>query len=262
MWRFPYYYPLPYGAYYPQYAYTPYALHAFSPSYVVGIGDPFAAAQSAARTMEGMLRAADPGAQFGHIQYTDVVAAYQKAGQYGVDAVAPAIEQGGAPGATQALAKKAWDLNSQLHSEIRMWGPMGPGYQEVQQAKNLAWQMLAAYNQAIAAGQQSGARGGQGVARPARAAPSGPLQAAAQNVLAAIRSATQAGQPVRWTREHGQSAYLWKPTADFQRLYNKASGGNLRVDGVFGSETTKALQSVVGTNRVMAASQQAAAGYR
>ena len=261
MWRFPYYYPLPYGAYYPQYAYTPYALHAFSPSYFVGAADPFAAAAAAAKTMEGMLNAVDPGAQFGHIQYTDVVAAYQKAGQYGVDTVAPAIEQGGAPGATQALAKNAWDLNGQLHSDIRMWGPIGPGYQEAQQAKSLAWQMLVAYKKAIVAGQAS-LQGAPRLARQPVAAASGPLLAAGQSLLAAIRSAAQAGQPVRWSRDHGQSSYLWKPTADFQRAYNKASGGNLRVDGVIGSETTKALQSVVGTNRVRAASQLAAAGYR
>lgn len=259
MWRFPYYYPLPYGAYYPQYAYTPYALHAFSSSYGVGAGDLFAAAQSAAKTMEGMLLAVDPGAQFGHIQYTDVVAAYQKAGQYGVDTVAPAIEQA-APGAVQVLTKKAWDLNGQLHTAIRTWGPIGPGYQEAQQAKRLAWQMLDTYKQAIAAGQASlriqGTR-----PRPATT-PSGPLQAVGQSLLAAIHAAAQAGQPIRWSPDHGQSSYLWKPVADFQRVYNKVARGNLKVDGVFGAETTKALQAVVGTNRLMAASQLSAAGYR
>jgi hypothetical protein len=256
MSRFPYYYPLPYGAYYPQYAYTPYAL---SPSYGVGSDDPFAAAQWAVKTMEGMLRGADPGAAFGHINYADVIAAYQKAGQFGVDRVAPAIEQVGMPGATQALAKKAWDLNGQLHADIRQWGFIGPGYYEVQQAKDLVWQMLSLYKNAIAAGQQSLLRGGQ---RPTQVVPSGPLQAAAQGLLAAIRSAAQAGQPVKWSRAHGQSAYMWKPTADFQRAYNKASGAAIKVDGVFGSETTKALQSVVGASRVTAASQQAVAGYR
>lgn len=255
---FPYYHPMPYGAYYPQCGYAPYALQSLSPSYLVGVADPFAAASSAAKTMEGRLRAVDPGAQFGHIQYADVVAAYQKAGQYGVDTVAPAIEQGGVPDATQVLAKKAWDLNGQLHTGVRMWGPMGPGYQEAQQAKTLAWQMLVSYKQAIAAGQQAVLHGQR---RPAPSvAPSGPLQVAAQSLLAAIRSATHAGQPARWSREHGQSAYMWKPTADFQRAYNKASGANLRVDGVFGSETAKALRSVVGTNRVTAASRQATAG--
>jgi hypothetical protein len=260
MWRFPHYYSLPYGAYYPQSTYTPYALHAFAPSYTVGLDDPFGAAQWAVKTMEGMLKAADPDAQFGHIHYADVVAAYQKAGQFGVDRVAPAIEQGGVPGVTQPLAKKAWDLNGQLHTAVRQWGDFGPGYYEAQQTKDLAWQMLSLYKNAIATGQQSVVRGGQ--RGPLQGAPSGPLQAAAQNLLAAIRSATQAGQSPWWTRNGGQSAYMWKPAADFQRAYNKASGSNLRVDGVFGAETGKALKSVVGTNRVTAASQHAAAGYR
>jgi len=231
--------------------------------YSVGAYDPFEPGQQSASTMEGMLYAIEPNAKFGRTQYTDVLAAYQKAGQFGVDTVAPTIDGAGAPNVTQPLTHRAWDLNSQLHTGIRTWGPIGPGYQEAQQARALAWHMLVAYRQAIESGRQAL----QGQRRPASGpaiarTPSAPLQAAAQTLLATIHAATQAGEPARWTRERGQSNMMWKPTADFQRAYNKGAGGSLKVDGVFGGETTAALQSVVGTNRIVSANQMAVSGYR
>jgi hypothetical protein len=228
--------------------------------YRYGVGqtpDSFTNAQLVASTMEGMLQQIEPGAKFGKPSYTAEVTAYQKAGQYGAQVVGPAIDSSGAPMVTIPLTHQAWDLNRQLHSDIATWGPLGPGYQDVQKARTLAWHMLVGYKQAILSGRQSAIASMQ--QRPAPTPrqvipPSGPLQAAAQGLVAAIHTAVAAGgPPARWSAEFGQAKVMWQPTAKFQKAYNVAAGGSLKVDGVYGTQTQKALQSVVGTNTIEAA---------
>jgi hypothetical protein len=246
-------------------------------AYAVGAvpAAPFSAARTSAATMEGMLDAIEPSTQLdpsyvlssvepalamGKRNYTREVVAFQKSGQYGATVVGPAIDASGAADVTQPLTHKAWDLNGQMNS-MSSWGNLGYGYVDMQKAKTLAWQMLVLYKQAIASGwqrllqreeQMHGGSPATATRQPGVSALPVPLQSATQALLAAIQSAKQAGESPMWSRERGQSNVMWQPTSKFQRAYNKAMSGNLLVDGVFGPETSAALQHVAGTNTMLA----------
>ena len=219
-------------------------------------------ANAKTNAMEVMLNTIEPNAAFGKMSYTDEVAAYQKAGQYGVQQIAPAIDAAGVAD-TKPLTHTAWDINAHLHSDISGWGPLGPGYTDVLQARGLAWQMLLTYKKALLAGRQAALQATQ-QSRTAAPTPQqapqapAPVQAAAQALLAAIRATSAAGQPVLWTAAHGQGSGMWRPTYNFQQAY-----GHLKVDGVYGTQTAKALQAIVGPGAVSAASGPGAAvaGY-
>jgi len=222
-------------------------------------------ANAKANAMEGMLSATDPNVAFGKISYTDEVAAYQKAGQYGVSNVGPAIDAAGVA-TTKPLTHAAWDLNGRLHTDISTWGPVGPGFSDAVNARGLAWRMLNTYKQAILAARQTVLQATQATLAARQAPPPQPVysaatssvQAAAQALLAAIRATSASGQPVVWTAARGQATAMWRPTYSFQQAY-----GHLKVDGIYGSQTAKALQAVVGPDAVAAASGPAAAvaGY-
>src|SRR5208283_1489181 len=109
-------------------------------SHVVGVADPTVAPRAAVATMQGMLYAIEPGAKFGRPSYTAEVVAFQKAGQYGVTVVGPAIDAFGAA-ATQPLTRKAWELNGELHTlptsgriGALYMNVFGPGYRDMLKA--------------------------------------------------------------------------------------------------------------------------------
>jgi hypothetical protein len=207
-------------------------------------------AQAKVNAMEGSLNAIEPNVAFGKTSYTNEVAAYQRTGQTGVSSIAPTIEAVGVP-ATKPLTQAAWQLNGRLHTDISSWGPLGPGYTDAINARDLAWKMLASYKQAILVARQAASQAPV-VSRTSTVA--APLQSAAQALLAAIRATSAAGQPVMWTSAHGQATAMWRPTWVFQQAQ-----GHLKLDGIYGAQTEKALQAVVGPAAVATAHGRAPA---
>lgn len=241
--------------------------------------DPLDKGVALANQMEGMLQQTEPGTGFGKISYTNVVAAYQNAGQFGADHVGPAIDAAGVPNATQSITQQAWTINQDLHTKIKTWGALGPGYSDMRKAKDMAWNMLNLYRLAISKAQDAqGAQLAQQVqqqlphprvphthlaAQPAQPAhfaqytPTGPLtpavQQAAHALIATIRATAQAGQPFRWNAQRaahgqaGQATAMWRPTSNFQTAFNGWAPDymKLKVDGIYGTATENALRSVV-----------------
>jgi peptidoglycan hydrolase-like protein with peptidoglycan-binding domain len=238
-----------------------------SAGYAVGqvaTADAVARVQALVDQMASELQQIEPGASFGKYEYTSEVQGLQSAGQFGASSVGPAIDALGAAQVTQPMTHQAWVLNGQLHALQVIAPALGPGYGEMRQAHDLAWSMLRLYQAAFQTAKQTLAQTARvPTPSPAPARPtasSKALQAAANDLLAAIHTATQAGQPVRWSREHGQARVMWKPTGKFQRTYNAATHGHLTVDGIFGPETATALQSVVGPKTSPTPPPQATAG--
>lgn len=232
--------------------------------------DPLNKGVALANQMEGMLQQTEPGTTFGKVSYTNVVAAYQNAGQFGVDHVGPAIDAAGAHDATQPITQQAWTINQDLHTKIKTWGTLGPGYSDMRKAKDMAWNMLNLYRSAISkARDAASAQLAQQVQQRlphhmppssmhyAQYTPTSPptpsVQQAAQGLIAAIRASAQAGQPFRWSAERaahggaGQASAMWRPTWNFQSAYNGWAPDylKLKVDGIYGTATENALRSVV-----------------
>ena len=94
-----------------------------------------------------------------NIDFTDSVEAFQAAGAAGALRIGPEIDAAGAPTVTKPLTHKAWLLNAKLAALPKSGIPdpansLGAYYNQADatQAKSLATQMIALYNQAISAG--------------------------------------------------------------------------------------------------------------
>ena len=272
-----------------------YATGQFSPE----SPDPVDKGVALANQMEGMLQQIEPAATFGKASYTNVVAAYQNAGQFGADHVGPAIDAAGASNATQSITHQAWTVNQDLHTKIKTWGALGPGYSDMRKAKDMAWNMLNLYRSAISKVREvQSAQLTQQIqrqlphpyvphahpaAQPAHYAqyvpttpPTPAVQQAAQALVATIRATAQAGQPFRWSAQRaahgqaGQASAMWRPTWNFQTAFNGWAPDpmKLKVDGIYGTSTENALRSVVpsavevapGFGQDMAAHPSAVAG--
>jgi len=85
-------------------------------------------------------------------EYANAVQAYQAVGVSGATVVGPEIDLAGAPNATQPFTQKAWVLNAALAAI----NSSAPAQSDAQQAQSLIGQMIALYQQAIAAGTNVG----------------------------------------------------------------------------------------------------------
>jgi hypothetical protein len=85
--------------------------------------------------------------------FTHAVAAYQDAGQQGVEQVGPAIDKAGAPNVTQPLTQSAFKLNGPLHDKTVVGDPNTVVTQlQAFGAQQIAKNMQGLYAQAIVAG--------------------------------------------------------------------------------------------------------------
>ena len=114
---------------------------------------PYAQAQTDLNNQVGVtIQAGD--AYLAAKEYGNAIQAYMAAGNAGATSIGPEIDLAGAPNVTQPYTQKAWLLNGALQQaggSATAAGKM-PAAQDAQVAQGYAKQMLAYYQQAIAAG--------------------------------------------------------------------------------------------------------------